>query len=485
MSGSGSWARSNWWAGPAQLGGVKERCLLAALAVHRGKAVSTAALLDALWGDRPPRTAAKTLQNYVLRVRRALAGDGDLSIVTRPAGYCLRGAQEMVDAGLAESLIGAGRQAMAGGDAAAAARLLRQALDLWRGPALAEFADQQFAAAEALRLEELREAALEDLFDAELALGRHHEVVASLEALVTSGPLRERRWGQLMAALYRDGRQAEALDAFHRLRQLLAQDLGVDPGADLRQLYQAILHQSPELAWQPQQRSRKTTGPGYFGRVPEMSHLVGRFEDAAAGRGGVVLLAGEPGIGKSHALQQLAGVARASSATVLSGRCVEGTWVPPFRPFAEAIDGYGESVGPERLAAEFGPAAAVLARIAPRLPELLPDLTPPPSLQPDAERFRLLDAAAQFFTALSAHATVLLILDDLHWADAGTAMMMRHVARSCAHRRLLIAGAYRTTEMITEDPLTDILGALQAETECSTIPAPGAGHGGGRATGRL
>jgi DNA-binding SARP family transcriptional activator len=458
--------------GPAQLGGVKERCLLAALAVHRGEAVSAAALLDALWGDRPPRTAAKTLQNYVLRVRRALAGagDGELNIVTRPAGYCLRAAQETVDAGLAESLIGAGRQAMAGGDAAAAVRLLRRALDLWRGPALAEFADRRFAAAEALRLEELREAALEDLFDAELALGRHHEMVASLEALVADGPLRERRWGQLMTALYRDGRQAEALEAFHRLRQLLAQDLGVDPGADLRQLHQAILQQLPELAWLPGQRSRETAGRGYFGRGPEMSHLVGRFEDAAAGRGGVVLLAGEPGIGKSHALQQLAGVARASSATVLTGRCVEGTWVPPFRPFAEAIDGYGESVGPERLAADLGPAAAVLARIAPRLPELLPDLTPSPSLQPDAERFRLLDAAAQFFAALSARATVLLILDDLHWADAGTAMMMRHVARSCAQSRLLIAGAYRTTEMITEDPLTDVVGALQAETECSTIP---------------
>ena len=184
----------------------------------------------------------------------------------------------------------------------------------------------------------------------------------------------------------------------------------------------------------------------------------------------MVLLAGEPGIGKSHALQQLAAAARASSATVLTGRCVEGTWVPPFRPFAEAIAGYGESVGPERLAADLGPAAAVLARIAPRLPELLPDLAPPPALQPDAERFRLLDAAAQFFTALSGRAAVLLILDDLHWADAGTAMMMRHVARSCTHRRLLIAGAYRTTEMVTEDPLADVLGALQAETECSTIP---------------
>jgi len=458
--------------GPARLGGVKERCLLAALAVHCGQAVSATALLDALWGDRPPRTAAKTLQNYVLRVRRALAraGDGDPSIVTLPAGYCLRAAPGMVDAGLAESLIGAGRQELAGGDPAAAARLLRQALDLWRGPALAEFAGRPFAAAEALRLGELREAALEDLFDAELALGRHHEMVASLEALVTSGPLRERRWGQLMAALYRDGRQAEALGAFHRLRQLLAQDLGVDPGAELCQLHQAILQQSPGLAWQPRPRSPEAAGPGYFGRVPEMSRLLGRLGEAAAGRGGVVLVAGEPGIGKSHALRQLAGAARASSATVLTGRCAEGTWVPPFRPFAEAIAGYAESVGTERLAADLGPAAAVLARIVPGLPELLPGLTPPPPLQPDAERFRLLDAAAQFFAALSAHATVLLILDDLHWADAGTAMMVRHVARSCGHRRLLIAAAYRTTEMITEDPLADVLGALQAETECSTIP---------------
>src|SRR5215475_6549681 len=127
--------------GRAQLSGVKERCLLAALAVHCGEAVGAAALQDALWGDRPPRTAAKTLQNYVLRVRRALAraGDGDPSIVTLPAGYCLRAAPGTVDAGLAEGLIGAGRQEMAGGDPAAAARRLRQALDLWRGPALAEF----------------------------------------------------------------------------------------------------------------------------------------------------------------------------------------------------------------------------------------------------------------------------------------------------------------------------------------------------------
>jgi DNA-binding SARP family transcriptional activator len=453
---------------PVQLGGVKERCLLAALAVRCGEAVSAAYLVDALWGDHPPRTAAKTLQNYVLRVRRALTGAEGLSIVTLPAGYCLRAAPGMVDAGLAESLIAEGRQGMAGGDPAAAVRLLKQALGLWRGPALGEFADRPFAAAEALRLEELREAALEDLLDAELALGRHHEVAGNLEALVTSGPLRERRWGQLMVALYRDGRQAEALDAFHRLRRVLEQDLGVDPGTELRQLHQAILQQSPRLAWHPQQPPPEEASRGYFGRGPEMSRLLGRFEEATAGRGGAVLLAGEPGIGKSHALQQLVDGARASSAVVLAGRCAEGTWVPPFRPFAEAIAGYGESVGPERLAADLGPAAAVLARIAPRLSELLPDLTPPPALQPDEERFRLLDAAAQFLTALSARAAVLLVLDDLQWADAGTAMMMRHVARGCGHRRLLIAGAYRTTEMVT-DPLGDVLGAIQAETECTTI----------------
>jgi len=455
--------------GPVPLGGVKERCLLAALAVHCGEAVSTGGLVDALWGDDPPRTATKTLQNYVLRVRRALARAGGPAVVTLPDGYCLRAAPDVVDAMLAESLIGAGRRKLAGGDAAGAATLLKRALGLWRGPALGEFADRPFAAAEALRLEELREAAQEDLFEAELALGGHHEVVGDLEALVAGGPLRERRWGQLMVALYRDGRQAEALDAFGRLRHILSQDLGVEPGADLRRLHQAILRQSPELAWRPQPPPREAAVRGYFGRVPEMSRLLGRFDDAAAGRGGVVLLAGEPGIGKSHALRQLADAARAGSAVVLAGRCVEGAWVPPFRPFAEAIAGYGELVSPRQLRADLGLAGSALARIAPRLAELLPDLPALPPLQPDEERFRLLDAAARFFTAVSGRAAVLLVLDDLQWADADTAMMLRHVARSCGQGRVLVAGAYRTTEVATRDPLADVLGAMPAEAECTVI----------------
>src|SRR5690242_7094660 len=126
--------------GPVPLSGVKERCLLAALAVHCGKAVSTSGLVDALWADHPPRTAGKTLQNYVLRVRRALARAGGPAIVTPPDGYCLQAAPDVVDAVLAESLIGQARQEMAGGDPAGAAGLLRRALGLWRGPALGELA---------------------------------------------------------------------------------------------------------------------------------------------------------------------------------------------------------------------------------------------------------------------------------------------------------------------------------------------------------
>ena len=163
----------------------------------------------------------------------------------------------------------------------------------------------------------------------------------------------------------------------------------------------------------------------------------------------------------------LGGVKERCLLAALAVHCGEA--VPPFRPFAEAIAGYGELVSPQQLRADLGLAGPALARIAPRLGELLPDLTPPSALQPDEEQFRLLDAAAQFFTAVSARAPVLLVLDDLQWADAGTAMMLRQVARSCGHRGLLLAGAYRTTELTAHNVLGDVLGAMQAETECTVI----------------
>jgi DNA-binding SARP family transcriptional activator len=214
--------------------GPVERCLLAVLTLHLGEAVSQDQLAEALWGEHAPRSAANALQNYVLRLRRALQHADGVHIVTDPTGYRLEAPADAVDARLAERLIAEGREAAASGDLAAASRLLREALALWRGRALAEFSDQPFAQAEAARLEELRESAREDLADAELALGHHHDLVGELEAMVASHPLRERRWGQLLLARYRDERQAEALDGFRALRTTLRDELGVDPGPELQ-----------------------------------------------------------------------------------------------------------------------------------------------------------------------------------------------------------------------------------------------------------
>src|ERR671931_79938 len=454
-------------AGPVRLGAAKERCLLAVLALHPGEAVSQDRLAEALWGERAPRSAANALQNYVLRLRRALQAAEGLQIVTDPTGYMLQAPAEVVDARLAERLIAEGRQAAASGDPATAARLLREALALWRGRALAEFSDQPFAQAEAARLEELRESAREDLGDAELALGRHHDLVGELEAMVASHPLRERRWGQLMLARYRDGRQAEALEGFHALRHTLRDELGVDPSPELQDLHQRILQHDPALAWRPPEQPPGPPAAAWYGREVELRRMLGAYDDAAAGGGGVVMVVGEPGIGKTRLLQELAASGRRRGALVLFGRCLEGAWVPPYQAFVEAITGYAAEAGTTRLRADLGPAAGPLAQLVPGLRELLRDLPAAAPLQPDEERLRLLDAVARFLAGLAAHGPVVLVLDDLHWADASTLVTLRHLARVAVRQRLLLVGAYRSGEAGSD--LVDALGALRAEAEVTAV----------------
>ena len=454
-------------AGPVRLGAAKERWLLAVLALHPGEAVSQDQLAEALWGEQPPRSAANALQNYVLRLRRALQAAEGVRIVTDPAGYRLQAPADVVDARLAERLVAEGREAVAGGDSAAAARLLGEALALWRGRALAEFADQPFAQAEAARLEELREAAREDLADAELALGRHHEMVGELEAMVASHPLRERRWGQLLLARYRDGRQAEALEGFRVLRRTLREELGVDPGRELQDLHDRILHHDPALAWRPPEQPPVSPAAPWFGRDDELGRMLGAYGAAAAGGGGVVTVLGEPGIGKTRLLQEFAASARRQGALVLFGRCLEGAWVPPYQAFVEAITGYAAEVSATRLRADLGPAAGPLARLVPGLRELLGDLPAAAPLQPEEERLRLLDAVARFLAGLAAHGLVVLMLDDLHWADTSTLVTLRHVARVAVRQRLLLVGAYRSGEAGPD--LVDALGALRAEAEVTAV----------------
>jgi DNA-binding SARP family transcriptional activator len=235
------------------LGGVKQRSLLAVLLMHANQVVSADRLIDELWGDAPPPTAAKSLQVHVSRLRREL-GDGRLA--TRTPGYVLYVEPPEVDLARFERLVHEASTA----DPASAAEKLRKALALWRGPALADLAYEHFAQAEVARLEELRLAALEQRIDADLACGRHAELAGELEALVAEHPLRERLRCQLMLALYRSSRQAEALDAYRKAHREFSEGLGLEPSKELKQLEQAILRHDPALDVSPTASRPASTG---------------------------------------------------------------------------------------------------------------------------------------------------------------------------------------------------------------------------------
>jgi DNA-binding SARP family transcriptional activator len=231
------------------VGGAKQRALLAMLLLRANEVVSRDRLIDALWAERPPGTADRSLDHQVSRLRKTLEPSGML--VTRSGGYVLEVEPEQIDARRFERLLDAGRRENAAGEAAEAAETLREALALWRGDALADLAYESFARTEIERLEELRLTALEERIDADLALGRHQALVAELESLTTKHPLRERLRGQLMLALYRSGRHAEALRSYADMRRRLAEELGLEPSQALQQLEQSILRHEPSLELPP------------------------------------------------------------------------------------------------------------------------------------------------------------------------------------------------------------------------------------------
>jgi DNA-binding SARP family transcriptional activator/sugar lactone lactonase YvrE len=227
-----------------EVGAGKQRALLVVLLLSAGEVVSTDRLIDALWGERPPPSALNSVHIYVSRLRKLL-GNGRLE--TRGPGYLLVLDPEQLDLGRFDGLLGDGRDLLASGEPDRAAEALRDALGLWRGPPLADVASEPFAQAEIARLEELRLAALEERIEADLAVGRAAELVPELEGLIHEHPLRERLRAQLMLALYRSGRQSEALDAYQQARRLLSTELGLEPGRELRELEAAILRQDAQL----------------------------------------------------------------------------------------------------------------------------------------------------------------------------------------------------------------------------------------------
>jgi DNA-binding SARP family transcriptional activator len=236
---------------PIPLGGSRARALLALLVLHRNEVLPVDRIVDELWAGEPPKTAGQVVRVYVSQLRKALEpsrSDGPPQLlVTQGNGYVLKVDPGEVDVDRFEALRADGRRLLEAGEAAQAADELGEALSLWRGGALQDFAYEGFAHSEIMRLEELRLATLEDRFDAQLAAGRDSELVADLEQLVEANPLRERLRAQLMLALYRSGRQADALETYQRGRRLLVDELGLEPSETLRQLETRILQHDPEL----------------------------------------------------------------------------------------------------------------------------------------------------------------------------------------------------------------------------------------------
>ncbi|GAA4581934.1 BTAD domain-containing putative transcriptional regulator [Planotetraspora phitsanulokensis] len=352
---------------PVSIGGPGLRALLGLLLLGAGRVVTGERLIDGLYGAEPPASATNALQAQVSRLRQQI---GDL-VVRHPAGYRLAVDPDDVDALRFERLAAEGRRALGSGDHHAAAALLREALGLWRGPALADVPDAPFAATEAARLEELRLDAAEDLADAVLALGEHRDLLPELQQRVTAHPLRERSRGQLMRALYASGRQAEALTAFEDARRRLADELGADPSPELAALHLAVLRSDPSLS--PATTARRSM-------PAQLTTMVGRAEellliDALLDEARLVTLTGPGGTGKTRLAAEAAARRPGGVCFVELAPLGDGTDVPQAVLAALGLQETGLLAGsaPGRQAAPPDPLARLVAALSDRPPLLVLD----------------------------------------------------------------------------------------------------------------
>ena len=472
------------------LSGERERTLLATLVLGAGQPVSVSRLIDALWGEHPPATAVNTLQVHVSSLRKKLAAAGAAeNLQSVPEGYALRVGPDEIDATVFAGLVEG-----ATGEPAEVATRLGEALSLWRGPALADVRSDLLLG-EKTRLDELRLRALERRIDSELELGRHHEVVGELEALVHAHPLREGMRRQLMVALYRSGRQADALAVYRAGREVLAEELGIDPSPELQALEVAILRQHPELTG-PLNRlataesiafgstsiasvplpSRLGIKPltGLIGRESEKDALTDALKRVSAGHGReVVLITGEPGVGKSALAAELAQTAFEQGGCVLLGRCDEDVGAP-YRPFQEALSHLVSHADEELVRTHVANNGEALARMVPALGRRLGELPPPQTSDPDTERYLLCAAAVGLLEEASRQSPVVLVLDDLHWADKPSLLLLRHLVANTPSVRLFILGTYRDAELSASHPLNEALAGLHREPAgVSTIELTG------------
>lgn len=429
---------------PRRIGG-RDRLVLAALTTAPGEAFSVDRLADILWGDRPPVSFAKNIQGCVSRLRGLLGAD---AIGTVPNGYRLTVPAGTLDSQRFEELLKQAR-VLVEDDWAAGRDRLESALGLWRGAAYPELEDWDRGRQEAARLEELRHDAEELLIEGELRDGHHREIVPRARAMVDAAPMREHRWAQLALALYRSHRQAEALEALRRLRALLSDQLGLDPGEEVVQLEAAILNHDADLkaaAVSASPRPRAPRTPPHIPGAPPGGRLAGRVEEVRIlgellrrgidGSPGAVIVHGEAGVGKTRLVTEGADAARDLGYDVLWGRCTRfgaASW--PYAPFAMALEAW--------LANASTTARADLLAEAPRLASVLPSLVGAEG----EESQRLLPEIARGLVRLATRGPVLLVIDDLQWADVSSLDLLGYLIAGFDAQDLVVMATVRDEEL--------------------------------------
>ncbi|WP_141576674.1 AfsR/SARP family transcriptional regulator [Actinomadura sp. WMMA1423] len=499
---------------PVVVGSAKLRALLTLLIADANRVVSVDRLVDRLWAGEPPASAVGTLQVYISQARRLLdpsrrARTGTGAIVTRPPGYLLSAAEGEVDTELFAALVAGGERLVERADHPAALEAADRALALWRGRPFADVAEDPDLAGHAEALAELRLRALDCRAAALLGCGRPETAAATAETLVREQPLRERYWARLMLAAYRDGRQADALQAYQDCRRLLDEELGLVPGPELADLQSAILRRDPSLgevatatpvpdavparksasaleartppdvsrpvpsgstgrtpraAGQaaPQQDERAADAvPGLVGRERELGELRAGIEAARRGTGTMVLLEGEAGIGKTTLAEAAARLARERHMDVVWARAVEDLGAPPFWLWEQVL----QELGVERPAFAGGARDRPAGRAGDRGAAGTQDLA--------IERFRLLEAIARAVVEAARTGPLLLVLDDLQWADAGSLQALRLLIGRLRGLPCGIVATCRSTDALDPAALEDTLALLGRERAVHRLPLSG------------
>ncbi len=462
-----------------ELGGPRQRAVLALLVLARGDVVPADRLVDALWGGATPPSATSALQAYVSHLRKAMEPDRGprdrQSVLARQGpGYALRVDGEAVDAWRFERLL---READ-GADPGAAQSMLEQALRLWRGPAYADHAGEPWADGEVARLTGLREVAREQLLAARLGQGESAVLVPEIEHLVDEDPLREERWRLLVLALYRAHRQADALAALRRARATLAEELGVDPGPALRSLEAEVLAQSPALDAPARKPVRTAAGGGpvqqpapaaddLVEREHELRVLRGALADALDGRGRLALVQGPAGIGKSRLLQEVRRLATDQGVLVLGARGSQLERDFGFGAVRQLFE--GTLADPVRRAELLRGAAASASTV-------FGEVSADPGQRADGS-FAVLHGLYWLTVNLTEHQPVVLAVDDVQWCDSGSVRALAFLLKRLEGLRVLVVATLRTGEPHDDEALLAELAQDQATVPVTPGPLGEAGTG--------